>query len=104
MNRGSIAPADQSRSSPGHDVADPRADVEPRLELQEALEALKELRPRLQRIAFLRCVGLTHEQIGELTGDSRTRVGQLVRRANEALWTAAERRSARSARRPRHLE
>jgi DNA-directed RNA polymerase specialized sigma24 family protein len=87
--------ASHSRSSPGHDVADPRADIEPRLELQEALEALKELRPRLQRIAFLRGLGLTHEQIGELTGDSMTRVGQLVRRASEALWTAAEKRQER---------
>ena len=87
--------ASHSRSSGNHDVADPRADIEPRLELQEALEALKELRPRLRRIAFLRGVGLTHDEISVLTGDSRTRVRQLVRRASEALWTAAEKRQER---------
>ena len=74
---------------------DPRADIEPRIELQEALDALKELRPRLRRIAFLRGVGLSYDEIGRLTGDSRTRVGQLVRRANEALWTCAQKRQER---------
>src|SRR5215213_2654307 len=87
--------ASDSRSSGVHDLADPRADIEPRIELHEALEALKALRPRLRRIAFFRGVGLSYDEIGQLTGDSRTRVGQLVGRANEALWTAAEQRQQR---------
>jgi hypothetical protein len=37
-------------------------------------------------------MGHSYAAIEEITGDSQTRVGQLVRRANELLWDAAQAR------------
>jgi DNA-directed RNA polymerase specialized sigma24 family protein len=52
------------------------------LELDDALSILAGLPERLRRIAMLRALGLSHQDIGELTGDSQARVGQLIARAN----------------------
>jgi RNA polymerase sigma factor (sigma-70 family) len=50
--------------------------------VDDALSIVQELPPRLQRIAMLRALGLRYNEISEITGDSRTRVGALVTRAN----------------------
>jgi len=76
---------------PLHDVDAPsdRVDlldeVEIRHDVTEALTIISKMRPRLQRIALLRALGHTHHQIGELTGDSATRVHQLVVRASDEV-------------------
>jgi DNA-directed RNA polymerase specialized sigma24 family protein len=82
--------------------ADPRADSHQVVEVHEALELLAELRPRLRPIAFLRATGHSHAQIQEVTGLSRSRVGQLVQSAHDGLWeAAAERRRAEVPQAPR---
>src|SRR3954452_15533014 len=52
------------------------------LEVDDALSIVRELPPRLQRIAMLRALGLKYAEISEITGDSPARVGVLVSRAN----------------------
>jgi hypothetical protein len=74
------------------DPVDHKAVVERSVDLNEAFARLAELRPRLRRIAFLRAMGHSYAAIEEITGDSQTRVGQLVSRANELLWDAAQTR------------
>jgi RNA polymerase sigma factor (sigma-70 family) len=54
-------------------------------DVEAALEVLKELPPRLQRVAMLRALGFKHREISEVTGDSMTRVNVLVRRVNDKL-------------------
>jgi hypothetical protein len=54
-------------------------------DVQDALSIVGRLPPRLQRIALLRALGLRHADIGEITGDSPTRVYQLVTRANDRI-------------------
>ena len=49
------------------------------------LKVLKELPPRLQRVAMLRALGFKHREISEVTGDSLNRVNVLVRRVNDKL-------------------
>jgi hypothetical protein len=89
---------------------DARADSHQAVEVREAFELLAELRPRLRPIAFLRATGHSHGQIQEVTGLSRSRVGQLVQSAHEGLWEAAaerrwtERPQAPRAERLRSLE
>ena len=61
------------------------------MDFGEAVQALGELSPRLRRIAFLRATGLHYTEIAEITGDSRSRVAQLVRRSNERLHEAIDR-------------
>jgi hypothetical protein len=53
--------------------------------VQDALSIVGKLPPRLQRIALLRALGLRHAEIGEITGDSPTRVYQLITRANDRI-------------------
>ena len=60
-------------------------EIEIRNDVAEALTIIAELRPRLQRVALLRALGYTHAQVGELTGDSATRVHQLVSRASHEV-------------------
>jgi hypothetical protein len=90
--------------------ADPRANTHQAVEVREAFELIAELRPRLRPIAFLRATGHSHAQIQDITGLSRSRVGQLVQSAHEGLWEAAaerrwaERRQVPRAERLRSLE
>jgi DNA-directed RNA polymerase specialized sigma24 family protein len=64
------------------DPVDPRDYQQIHTDVGDALSIIKRLPPRLQRIAMLRALGLRHAEIGEVTGDSATRVVQLVARAN----------------------
>src|SRR5829696_2293760 len=76
--------------SPGwiSDPADPHDRLKTKADLDEAVQVLGQLPPRLRRIAFLRASGLHYAEIAEITGDSRSRVTQLVRRSNEKLQEA----------------
>jgi hypothetical protein len=56
-----------------------------RRDVQDALWIVGRLPPRLQRIAVLRAFGMRHSDIGEITGDSPTRVSQLITRANDEI-------------------
>jgi DNA-directed RNA polymerase specialized sigma24 family protein len=60
-------------------------EIEIRNDVTEALTIISKLRPRLQRVALLRALGHSHGQVGELTGDSATRVHQLVARASHDI-------------------
>jgi RNA polymerase sigma factor (sigma-70 family) len=80
---GSVKEAHAVRSL--REPVDPRNRHDERLELLAAGEVLEQLPPRLRRIAFLRAAGLRYSEIGELTGDSPTRVNQLVTRANHRI-------------------
>jgi hypothetical protein len=55
-------------------------------DVTEALSILSELPSRLQRVALLRALGVPHSEIGELTGDSPTRVTALVAGANSRIY------------------
>src|SRR3954468_2323184 len=57
-------------------------------DLEAAVDVLERLPPRLRRVAFLRATGHRYSEIQEITGDSRTRVSQLIRRANEQIRDA----------------
>ena len=59
---------------------------ETQLDVNEAFEILEHLPERLRRIALLRALGMRHKDISELTGDSPTRVGQLIARANMHIY------------------
>src|SRR4051812_22709742 len=63
------------------------------LEVGEAFDVLERLPERLRRVALLRALGMRHKDIGELTGDSPTRVGQLVARANVHIYEILEERA-----------
>jgi DNA-directed RNA polymerase specialized sigma24 family protein len=52
---------------------------------KEGLEIISKLPPRLRRIAELRAGGFMYKEIGEITGDSPTRVAQLVALADERI-------------------
>jgi DNA-directed RNA polymerase specialized sigma24 family protein len=88
---------------------EPRNGVEPAapgdpfdtwLDLDDAPSILAELPPRLRRIAFLRALGFAHREIGDVTGDSVTRVGQLVARANFGVADIRANRTQADAPRP----
>ena len=66
-------------------------------ELDEAVGVLRQLPPRLREVAFLRATGFRYDQIAEVTGDSRTTVSRLVRRAHERIHDtiAADQRAQR---------
>jgi RNA polymerase sigma factor (sigma-70 family) len=66
--------------------ADPKDRHDERLGLNAAVEVLEQLPPRLRRVAFMRAAGLRYREIGEITGDSERRVGQLVTRANSRIY------------------
>jgi RNA polymerase sigma factor (sigma-70 family) len=59
-------------------------------ELEAAVDVIAKLPPRLRRIAFLRATGHRYSEIQEITGDSRTRVSQLIRRANDHIREALQ--------------
>jgi hypothetical protein len=60
-------------------------EIEIRNDVTEALTIISELQPRLQRVALLRALGHSHAQVRELTGDSATRMHQLVAQASHAI-------------------
>jgi RNA polymerase sigma factor (sigma-70 family) len=77
----------------GHRIAepsDPRDAFTERDELEAAVEVIGQLPPRLRRIAFLRATGHRYKEIQEITGDSQTRVSQLIRRANDHIRDALQ--------------
>ena len=55
-------------------------------DVAEALSIISDLPVRLQRIALLRALGVRHSEIGQLTGDSPTRVAALVEKANTRIY------------------
>jgi DNA-directed RNA polymerase specialized sigma24 family protein len=59
-----------------------------KVELEQAVGVLQQLPPRLREVAFLRATGFRYDQISEVTGDSKTTVGRLVRRAHERIHDA----------------
>lgn len=69
---------------------DPRDQFGLHDELDAAVQVLEHLPPRLQRIAFLRATGHRYSEISEVTGDSRTRISQLVARANDCIREVLE--------------
>ena len=73
------------------DLSDPRDPLETHIALDAAIGILEQLPARLRRIAWLRASGMRYRDIGELTGDSQTRVSQLVARANLRIYEAIER-------------
>ena len=81
---------DESGDGPGiaAEPTDQRDPFSERDELEAAVDVLNQLPPRLRRIAFLRATGHRYNEIQEITGDSRTRVSQLIRRANEYIREA----------------
>jgi DNA-directed RNA polymerase specialized sigma24 family protein len=66
------------------------------LDVEDAFAVLDHLPERLRRIALLRALGMRQKDIGELTGDSPTRVGQLITRANAHIYEVLEERSRES--------
>jgi hypothetical protein len=64
---------------------DPRDQYAIRDGVDDAFSVLEHLSPRLQRIAMLRALGVRHAEISEITGDSPTRVGQLIATANARM-------------------
>ena len=71
--------------------------VQAKGELDEAVGVLRQLPPRLREVAFLRATGYQYDQIAEVTGDSKTTVSRLVRRAYERIHDtiAADQRAQR---------
>jgi hypothetical protein len=71
--------------------------VQAKGEFDEAVGVLRQLPPRLREVAFLRATGYQYDQIAEVTGDSRTTVSRLVRRAQERIHDtiAADQRAQR---------
>jgi hypothetical protein len=63
------------------------------IEVGEAFEILDRLPERLRRVALLWALGMRHKDIGELTGDSPTPVGQLIGRANVRIYEVLEERA-----------
>jgi RNA polymerase sigma factor (sigma-70 family) len=70
--------------------ADRRDAYTERDELEAAVDVLAQLPPRLRHVAFLRATGHRYRDIAEITGDNRTRVSQLVRRANDHIREALQ--------------
>ena len=61
--------------------------------VEDAFSVLEHLSPRLQRIAMLRALGLRHAEISKITGDTPTRVAQLIAQANMRIYEHLEERS-----------
>ena len=61
--------------------------------VEDAFSVLEHLSPRLQQIAMLRALGLRHAEISHITGDSPTRVAQLIAQANMRIYEHLEERS-----------
>ena len=72
---------------------DPRDQYAIRDGVEDAFSVLEHLSPRLQRIALLRALGMRHAEISEITGDTSTRVAQLIAQANTRIYEHLEERS-----------
>src|SRR4051812_33057760 len=72
---------------------DPRDQYAIRDGVEDALSVLGHLSPRLQQIKLLRALGLHHGEISEITGDSPTRVAQLIAQANMRIYEHLEDRA-----------
>jgi hypothetical protein len=67
-------------------VVDQRDQYAIRDELEDALSIIERLPPRLRPIAMLRGMGVRPKEIGEITGDGKVRVSQLIARANAEVY------------------
>jgi hypothetical protein len=74
--------SEDERKTDFGEAIDPRDYQAISVGVDDALSIMQELPPRLQRIAMLRALGLRYSDISEITGDTPTRVAQLVARAN----------------------
>jgi hypothetical protein len=72
---------------------DPRDHSAIRDGVEDAFSVLGHLSPPLQRIAMLRALGLRHAEISGITGDTPTRVAQLIAQANMRIYEHLEERS-----------
>jgi hypothetical protein len=72
---------------------DPRDHFAIRDGVDDAFSVLGHLSPRLQQIALLRALGLRHAEISGITGDTPTRVAQLIAQANMRIYEHLEERS-----------
>ncbi len=61
--------------------------------VEDAFSVLEHLSPRLQQIAMLRALGLRHAEISKITGDTPTRVAQLIAQANMRIYEHLQERS-----------
>jgi RNA polymerase sigma factor (sigma-70 family) len=77
-------------SAAGREFPDTHDPHDEALNLRATMDMLEELPPRLRRIAFLRGAGLRYSDIAEITGDSLSRVGVLVTRANDRIRRTLE--------------
>src|SRR4051812_49197227 len=68
-----------------YEAPSPIDEVETFHDVQDALSIVRQLPPRLQRIAMLRALGFRYPEISALTGDSNARVHRLVVGANERI-------------------
>jgi RNA polymerase sigma factor (sigma-70 family) len=93
--------AEPDESGSAAEPLDPRDQFGERDDLEAAVDVLERLPPRLRRVAFLRATGHRYSEIQEITGDSRTRVSQLIRRAT-SRFVRRSRSSTSTQRRPRH--
>jgi DNA-directed RNA polymerase specialized sigma24 family protein len=66
-------------------VVAPLDEIELRNDINDALSLIGRLPLRLQRIALLRALGCSYDEIGQLTGDSKARAHALSTRANERI-------------------
>ena len=84
-----------SRTRPDGDwvPVDPHDQYAIRDGVEDAFSVLEHLSPRLQQIAMLRALGLRHAEISKITGDTPTRVAQLIAQANMRIYEHLEERS-----------
>ena len=94
--------AERDENSSAAEPLDSRDLYRDRDDLEAAVDVLQRLPPRLRRVAFLRATGHRYSEIQEITGDSRTRVSQLIRRATSR--SARRSRSSTLTQRQRQLE
>src|SRR5215217_9571140 len=82
--------AEPGENGSAREPLDSRDQFGERDDLEAAVDVLERLPSRLRRVAFLRATGHRYSEIQEITGDSRTRVSQLIRRANEQIREALQ--------------
>lgn len=92
QRREHVAIREEQRDRAESAVESPHVAIELQHDVREALAMVKQLPPRLQRVTLLRALSLKQKEIGELTGDSPTRVHVLVGRANDRLSDLLEER------------
>jgi RNA polymerase sigma factor (sigma-70 family) len=84
------------------ELMDPRPSPQlQRLELNEALDVVAQVPERRRRLAILRLMGLSYDEIGKVTGLSYTRVNRLLAEANAHMRADLEQRNGTHDKRPR---